>query len=147
MNGFQDPATVALRFGGRSGEQTDDQRATIACINARIAFFVAKGWSYRAWRPTSPGSPCVERTSWGGGSYMAFADEMTPGWMDHLYRLIRPDKRVVYVSEPYGVDGAVLARLVTTLGDDWCVRLRPEVALHYPGHTLAIWIERKGIVA
>jgi hypothetical protein len=66
--------------------------------------------------------------------------------VDHPYRLVYPDGRKVYVSEPY-CDLAsehgreALAELVAKVGTLWKVTTG-KPSLYFPGHTQPIWIER-----
>jgi hypothetical protein len=81
-----------------------------------------------------------------------------PGWIptessppgefvtvDHAYRLVHEEEeRWLYISEPYPQTGERLADLATLSEEGWHVDVRAGLALHYPGHTLRIQIERAG---
>ena len=81
-----------------------------------------------------------------------------PGWIpmeasppevfvtvDHAYRLVHEeDERWLYISEPYPQTGERLADLAALQAQGWHVDVRAGLALHYPGHTLRIQIERAG---
>jgi hypothetical protein len=68
------------------------------------------------------------------------------GLTDHLYRLWVPyrnnkqKKEKIYVSEPYHVYAMdELVRLSAT----WKIEMRADLAIWYPGKTVAIWFRSK----
>lgn len=68
--------------------------------------------------------------------------------VDHPYRLVNEEQeRWIYVSEPYPQNAQELAGLSALVDDGWHVEVRSGLALHYPGHTLRIGIEREGALA
>jgi hypothetical protein len=143
VNGFPDRAAIVRRFVGRDAAPTPEQRAAADEAWCRVQLLTNTGWKMRAWHPTSPGSPCTVKLDGYPGA-RDWDHQMIAGWMDHAYRLIAPDGRAVFVSEPYGVDGDALVRLTYLHSNGWRVALRPEIALHYPGRTVAIWIRKAG---
>ncbi len=144
MNGFPSPEQVRARFIWRQTEPTPERLTAIEIINERIAELVAQGWKRRDWRPTTPGSPFVKRQESHYGRYLDWDSTIvTTEWFDHPYRLIAPDGRSVFVSEPYGVEAEGIAHLAAMLGDGWNVRVLADMAIHYPGWTVAIWITKK----
>jgi hypothetical protein len=73
------------------------------------------------------------------------SDDLVP--VDHAYRLVHEeDERWLYVSEPYPQTAENLARLEGLVERGWHVEVRSGLALHYPGHTLRIQIERAGAI-
>mgnify|MGYP001244693426 CR=1 FL=1 len=85
---------------------------------------------------------------------------LRPGWMpvetspsaeyvtvDHAYRLVHEeDERWLYISEPYPQTGDRLAELAALMEQGWHVEVRAGLALHYPGRTLRIQMERFGAI-
>jgi hypothetical protein len=141
MNGFPYKNQIARRFIGRGEHTTSERLAAIEEVAHRVEGLVAQGWRMRPWHPTSPGSPCVERD----GGRLDWDTRLIAGWMDHPYRLIPPGAEPpVFVSEPYQLDDRSLVRLAYLQNCGWRVDVRPEMALHYPGRTVAIWIRRIG---
>jgi hypothetical protein len=67
------------------------------------------------------------------------------GYLEHWGWLEKPDGRDVLVSEPYGVTGADLRKLIETLDKvGWDLNVR-GVSGHYPSATLRIEIAPKGV--
>ncbi len=64
-------------------------------------------------------------------------------WMDHPYKLLPPKGEHVFVAEPYGLSGPGLANLAQLSKAGWRIAVRPDLALHYPGRTVAIWVRRQ----
>lgn len=66
---------------------------------------------------------------------------------DHGYRLRCTAEdgttRTVYVSEPYELGNTALAALAALAADGWDVMIRADVATHFPGATVAVWIEHQ----
>lgn len=83
-----------------------------------------------------------------------------PGWIaagrlpppelvpqDHCYTLVNEEQeRWLYISEPYPQTAESLAALAALAAVGWHVEVRSGLALHYPGHTLRIQIERAGAI-
>jgi hypothetical protein len=120
------------------------ERTLSAVLGAlRASAFIHGSWSLRAWRPKR-GQPAVERTS--DGSW-EFAQHGFSGWIDHPYRLVRKRKdgstRELFVAEPYSLDAEGLRALVALADEDWLVSVGADWALHYPGSTLHITIEKR----
>ena len=141
MKGFPERAAVVRRFIGRNAPLTPDKEATVNTICERIDTFVQADWTMRAWHPTTPGSPCAVSVD-GYPGMKEWDHQLVCGWMDHAYRLIKPDGTPIFVSEPYGIDGGALIRLQYLHTNGWQVAIRPDKALHYPGLTVAIWITK-----
>ncbi len=86
--------------------------------------------------------------------------QLKPGWfpgetsplgefvtVDHAYRLVHEEhERWLYISEPYPQTADDLARLSALVEQVWHVEVRSGLALHYPGHTLRIQLERAGAI-
>lgn len=86
---------------------------------------------------------------------------LKPGWapvetshagtlvpVDHAYRLVHEEEeRRLYVSEPYPQTAATLSGLKALVAQGWHVDVRSGFALHYPGHTPRIQIERAGALS
>jgi hypothetical protein len=64
-------------------------------------------------------------------------------WMDHCYRLRLPSGKWRYVAEPYGLNDDALEDLVFLSRAGWDVSITAWQARHYPGHTLAVVIEKE----
>lgn len=92
-----------------------------------------KGWSEKRWTPRK-GQPFsyLHDGVWEWESYLC---------LDHQYRLVRPG-REVFVSEPYGLDPNDIEALNELATQGWEVSIHPERAVHFPGRTVAIWMER-----
>jgi hypothetical protein len=58
--------------------------------------------------------------------------------LDHPYRLTK-DQKTIYVSEPYGFNGAALGEWIVS-NPDWSVEIA-QLALWYPGCTTPIRFE------
>lgn len=88
------------------------------------------GWTLKpGWVPAS-GSPSQELVE-----------------VDHAYTLVNEEEeRWLYVSEPYAQEGERLRDLEELVNQGWDVDVRAGLALHYPGHTLRIQIERAGAI-
>ncbi len=108
----------------------DDLAATLmGLVNAEL--LRRDGWSFKpSWAPveTSPTGTLVP--------------------VDHAYRLVHEeDERWLYVSEPYPQTAETLSGLKALVAQGWHVDVRSGFALHYPGHTLRIQIERAGAIS
>jgi len=97
------------------------------------AYLREGGWQYQEWL-AQVGEPGVTRS----GTGLRYAP-----WMDHLYKLITPQREQVFVAEPYEVSGAGLANLARLARQGWRISVRPDLALHYPGRTVAVWVWRQ----
>lgn len=64
-------------------------------------------------------------------------------WLDHLYRLRRHDRSVVFVAEPYDLDEDDLADLEQLRADGWRVSLDGRGFHHET--TLRVLIERRAL--
>ena len=95
-----------------------------------------EGWRVRDWRP-GPKAPFSRRTVYGW-------ELVNSRLLDHIYRLVHPEKGTIWVAEPYGIWGADLARLTEEMAKGWDIRIDPKRAIHLPGSTVAIWITRNG---
>lgn len=108
---------------------------------SRSKLLEERGWIERVWRPTSPGSPPVllqRERKWSQWS------KLITGWMDHPYRLVnKSGGRVIFVSEPYGLWGEALKNLSKIQESGYMVRIDAVYALHFPGETVAIHIEKE----
>jgi hypothetical protein len=139
-NGLTDAEIDALTVQ----EYDTFERTLSAVLGAlRASAFVRGSWSLRAWRPKR-GQPAVERTSYGSWE---FARHGFSGWIDHPYRLVRKREdgsaRELFVSEPYSLDAEGLRALVALADEGWLVSVGADWALHYPGSTLHITIEKR----
>jgi hypothetical protein len=142
MNGFPEHADIVRRFVGKEKHPTPDRIAAAEAVWYQVKLLTSQGWKMRPWHPTSPGSPCTVKAEY-YRSAREWDDNLIRGWMDHAYRLIAPDGSPVFVSEPYGIDGDALVRLQYLHSNGWRIAIRPEIALHYPGRTVAIWIRKR----
>jgi hypothetical protein len=87
-----------------------------------------------------------------GAPYCSYVEEMAvmlfssnKAWLDHWGWVTQPDGRDVLVSEPYGVTGADLRKLIETLDKvGWDLNVR-GVSGHYPSATMRIEIAPKGV--
>lgn len=88
------------------------------------------GWQFKpGWAPTEA-SPAGEHVT-----------------VDHAYRLVHEEEeRWLFISEPYPQTAERLAGLGALVEQGWHVEVRSGFALHYPGHTLRIQIERAGAI-
>ncbi len=115
------------------GIAVDDMTATEAAEHNLAAFKdngirVARNWDRRA--------PFVEHL--GRGEWLIRDRTL----LDHLYRLRYPNGRVVYATEPYGLDESDLRDLGGLLDEGWSVRIG-QMPLWYPGRTTQVLIERR----
>jgi hypothetical protein len=63
-------------------------------------------------------------------------------WVDHPYAAIVGGRKR-FVSEPYWLDGRDLPDLIDLQAKGWTVTISATRARWFPGHTLAIELERK----
>jgi hypothetical protein len=126
---------------GRGPESPERLRAAQLAAE-RSEHLRANGWTCRAWCPTSRDSPATIRR-WKG--YPREWDAtLTHGWLDHPYRVVnKASGRTVFVAEPYALYDDALVGLAQLVQQGWSVEILPEMALHFPGWTIAIWIERQ----
>ena len=61
-------------------------------------------------------------------------------WIDHAYRVRRPDGVTVYVAEPYGLDGDAVADLAFLADRGFSVSVTAWQVRHSPGDCLAVHI-------
>jgi hypothetical protein len=102
-----------------------------------LALYIDHGWKVRMdWDSHAP-KPCVERFP--QGSYVI---RRTHHWLDHLYRIYRPDGTKHYCAEPYGLNAGDLEHLVEIGADGWDVRIG-QYPLWYPGCTTQIILTAK----
>jgi hypothetical protein len=88
-----------------------------------LATLHREGWTVRAFKlPTA----------------LPFMGEIGGMW-DHGYRLVRGSK-TVYVGEPYRSNDAAMAQIDKMRYRGWNVTVHPDLALHYPGQTTAVWV-------
>lgn len=91
------------------------------------------GWQCQEWA-AQPEDPGVTKRR----GLLQFAS-----WMDHSYKLITPKGEEIFVAEPYELGRIALAELARLSRQGWRVSVRPDLALHYPGRTLAVWVRRQ----
>ncbi len=97
------------------------------------AYLREGGWHCQEWN-AKLGDPGVTRSREG----LRFAS-----WMDHPYTLITAKGEEIFVAEPYDLNGTRLSALARLARQGWRVTVRPDLALHYPGRTIAIWIRKQ----
>jgi hypothetical protein len=109
------------------GLQNDPEAKRL--VDERIAHLRGAGWRLRTgWDRKAP----FGVTDDGGG---------LDGLLDHLYRLVTPSGKIIYVTEPYWLHD--FAALALAAVDGWDVAASSTEALWYPGHTVAVRFTRK----
>lgn len=98
------------------------------------------GWRKMPWTAGIRGSP-GRKTFPGGHGAACFDTALMYPWADHPYRLKHADGRVVYVAEPYGLTEESFEKLAELRRrEGWRVSIHADLAMHYPGWTIAIWL-------
>lgn len=57
--------------------------------------------------------------------------------LDHLYR-IKHDSNVTYITEPYQLEEDEILLIAEVIKSGWQVDIHSQIALHYPGRTIAV---------
>lgn len=131
----------------RTDEVEYEKRYAAIRIAQLSGALVEQGWVVRPWLVTTPGTPPVLRKHLEGGGRYLYWSKAREGWMDHPYRLVKMKDGVVvsarFVAEPYGITSEGMENLAKVAADGYEVTVDARLALHYPGLTVAIWIERR----
>lgn len=129
----------AAIVGHHSEAQASPERLAAARMAAQRSQILKKqGWEEREWRPYR-GRPLAKYH----GLCRFWDWDEHPHWLDHPYRLVNKAKgRDVFVAEPYGITSEDLESLRKLETEGWDVIIDAVLALHFPGWTIAIWLER-----
>jgi hypothetical protein len=65
-------------------------------------------------------------------------------FLDHMYRLVKPDARTIYVAEPYGVRASDFAEFMRLADKGWHVYIG-QYPLYFPGRCTQVCIVRMTI--
>lgn len=96
-----------------------------------------RGWVERRWTP-GPKTPLSVKTVFGWERR-----KLHGNWFDHPYRLVNKGKaKECFIVEPYGVYDA-WEDFLRLEREGWDVSLSARSALHFPGSTIAVIIQRK----
>ena len=138
MSGLRSYEEAYRHIVGKMPESdADPERVAAARMAAgRSSAFRKQGWECREWR-AGPKRPWFHKE----GSLWQWD---TP-YADHPYRLVqRSTGRELFIFEPYDLGDDYMPRLAEIRERGWEVRISAGWALHYPGRTVAVSLERKG---
>lgn len=131
-------AYVAIVGRHSEAQARPEDLAAVRLAAERSQILTEQGWEEREWRPCR-GRPLAKYN--GAGRFWEWDGH--PHWLDHPYRLVNKAKgREVFVAEPYGITGDDLESLLKLETEGWDVIIDAGMALHFPGWTIAIWLER-----
>ena len=130
-------ATKIVGRGYDTGSQDTlpEPEATIA--RERQAAVIARGWRYMDFKPPRKSMAGIQRERLNARFwvYSSFG-----GIWDHAYRLVHRDGRVLWVGEPYQLNGTALEDIAKLREQGYDVEIRSDWAIHYPGCTVAVLV-------
>jgi hypothetical protein len=128
-------STTAL-FPSTAWDHHNLERLGAAMMAAsRECGMAAAGWQRRRWDRYGPDTERYPGNAW--------AIHGHPGYLDHPYRLKPPEGPAWYVGEPYQLEADAILHLADLIRQGWSVTVRADRALHFPGHTLSVWVRRQ----
>jgi hypothetical protein len=134
-------AAAPTDWSAASEAELDEVDRVCAAIvtAARREAWARAGWRESAnWDARGPGVTRLRGGAWS----IRGADAP---YLDHGYRLLhQASGRALYVSEPYSLGEEALAALDQLRRAGWRVCVRGWGTRYFPGHTLAVVLERPG---
>jgi len=140
MSAIRSYSEAYLHIVGRRPEVEADPERLAAARMAAINSLILKthGWVCRRWVPFYH-RPLAYKAKWGGWDWIE-----RPSWLDHPYRLVNKEKgREIFVAEPYGLSLENFESLNKLEAEGWVIDITAEGALHFPGSTIRVGIEKK----
>lgn len=116
----------------KAGMEKDPTAARM--VDEHYRSFVENG--YRILDNWDGKSPFVRR-----GSHNTWMVETKYDFLDHMYRIRRPDKSIIYVSEPYHLYPDDFDVLKQAEADGWNISIDGH-CLWFPGRTVRIMFSR-----
>ena len=121
------------------GVDQDDVRAALQ-IQERCGWLKDLGWVIRPWLASAK-SPFAKRERWDGHTFWTREHH---GFLDHTYVLYNPKTKVKkFCAEPYHIIDDDLDALQGLREKGWEVFISTRMAIHYPGQTIRIEIQRE----
>ena len=130
--------TVLNGLGNLSRDEELEVEAAIAAWESsrRVRLFLSVGTrGSDRWTIKGPGTRKI------GGVPGAYNIQGT--WFDHGYRRTIPGKLAQWISEPYQLGPEAILELADLISKGWVVRITGRDALHYPGDTVSVVMERE----
>ena len=118
-------------------EEVEDQEDDLCRMLESVLWLIRRqdlkraGWMQRRWDRHGPGVK--------GGAHDWYTDAR---WIDHPMRLTKTGAPTIYVSEPYNLSDEGILELAELVKKGWDIHISAWRAVHFPGHTLAIWMVR-----